>query len=190
MNHDLINRFKSIIKQNPDVELDNYQRFSEIQQLLKFLNRFCRKAESQKIITALENKMQENTDFDKDFLIQKQSTKLKKSAFLLCMCVSKDFKVLKVAINWTMPQFELLNNKIQGKRHEIDAIKKLLSFKELEVMRFLAMGKKRNQIAELMYISVYIYDNHRRSIKKKLNQQQFVDILGSLKDSMSGLGGN
>ncbi len=52
-----------------------------------------------------------------------------------------------------------------------------LSSREREVLKLLAEGKKAQEIAEVLYISVFTVRRHRHNIMKKLNIQNFTDLV-------------
>lgn len=52
-----------------------------------------------------------------------------------------------------------------------------LSSREREVLKLLAEGKKPQEIAEVLYISVFTVRRHRTNIMKKLNIQNFTDLV-------------
>jgi DNA-binding NarL/FixJ family response regulator len=61
---------------------------------------------------------------------------------------------------------------VMGKA-EIDS----LSIREREVLKLLAEGKSAQEIAEVLYISVFTVRRHRHNIMKKLNIQNFSDLV-------------
>lgn len=52
-----------------------------------------------------------------------------------------------------------------------------LSSREREVLKMLAEGKKAQEIAEALYISVFTVRRHRHNIMKKLDIQNFTDLV-------------
>ncbi len=54
-------------------------------------------------------------------------------------------------------------------------IENLLSSRELEIFRLMALGKARAQIAGDLKISVLTYDEHRKNIRNKLGLQSNAD---------------
>jgi DNA-binding NarL/FixJ family response regulator len=52
-----------------------------------------------------------------------------------------------------------------------------LSSRELEVLRFIAQGKKSKEIADLLSLSVLTVYNHRNNIRKKLKVQSTAELV-------------
>jgi len=52
-----------------------------------------------------------------------------------------------------------------------------LSSREREVLKMLAEGKKAQEIADALYISVFTVRRHRHNIMKKLDIQNFTDLV-------------
>lgn len=61
---------------------------------------------------------------------------------------------------------------ITARRKEIE---QQLSSRELEIVRLMALGKARAQIAIDLKISVLTYDEHRKNIRNKLGLQSHAD---------------
>lgn len=56
-----------------------------------------------------------------------------------------------------------------------EKIEKLLSQRETEVIRLIALGTSRADIATKLEISVLTYDEHRKNIKNKLGLKSNAD---------------
>jgi DNA-binding CsgD family transcriptional regulator len=53
---------------------------------------------------------------------------------------------------------------------------KLLSRRETEILHLIGMGKSRNEIVNLLNISKYTFDNHRKHIRTKLNIKNLTEF--------------
>ena len=54
-------------------------------------------------------------------------------------------------------------------------IERILSCREVEILKLIALGTSRSNIAEQLDISVFTYDEHRKNIKNKLGLKSHAD---------------
>ena len=58
-----------------------------------------------------------------------------------------------------------------------DQAHEILSKREIEVLRMIAVGKRNKEIAELLFLSVYTVDTHRRNIMQKLGISAPIELV-------------
>lgn len=68
----------------------------------------------------------------------------------------------------------LLDENIFIRKHQTDFDK--LSPRELEVLRFLALGKSAPETAEALFITATTVETHRKNIKQKLKTNSFFEL--------------
>ena len=52
-----------------------------------------------------------------------------------------------------------------------------LTKREMEILRLVVIGRKRNHIAEQLNISLHTYDTHRKNIRTKLEAKSLADLM-------------
>ncbi len=57
------------------------------------------------------------------------------------------------------------------------SVKEVLTTREKEILKLLAEGKSSQEIADLLFISIYTVNNHRANIIKKLKMNKTADLV-------------
>lgn len=74
---------------------------------------------------------------------------------------------LKTTINLAILNFKKVNDEIPENEENTDKLN-LLTNREKEILVTLSTGKLSKEIADILYISVYTVEQHKKNIKKKL----------------------
>jgi DNA-binding NarL/FixJ family response regulator len=64
---------------------------------------------------------------------------------------------------------------IRGKKKEL--FTESLTLRQREVLKLIAEGKSRREIAEILFLSVHTVERHRRDIIRRLNLRNSVDLI-------------
>lgn len=88
-----------------------------------------------------------------------------------------------IAVSHNIADLGSLGKKISRVLEEHEFVKKnfdrfaALTKREVEIVTMVARGKKRNEIADELYISLHTYDNHRKHIREKLGIKSFAEFM-------------
>lgn len=53
-----------------------------------------------------------------------------------------------------------------------------ISAREIDIVRFLALGYNRKEIGDMLFISEHTVDTHRRNMVRKLNLRNTYQLIG------------
>ncbi|MDB4286394.1 helix-turn-helix transcriptional regulator [bacterium] len=88
-----------------------------------------------------------------------------------------------ISISIPLPQMGQIAGKMEGLLEDNLFMKKnyqkfaSLSKREMEIMKLVAKGLKRSEIADMLSISIHTYDTHRKNIRNKLELTSFSELI-------------
>ena len=71
----------------------------------------------------------------------------------------------------------LIEGYLEGNKNKVHSLLDILTRRERQILKLIAEGHRHNEIADLLYISVYTVEKHRANIMAKLNFHSAVELL-------------